>query len=236
MSEHVWHSFVLHLCTREINRKLDAIGSLVCLSPEPQEPVTEYRNSPSPVNDYDDDDDIIIISSGSKRKRRRPPNTEGRDSAREISLKFRCRTELYKIPILSVGGINMFVYFESYLSHICLLYKTYMNTVTFLFKLANECFQIWLGLSLNVGVFRLQTAPLRKAVEQLAIKLNVTPSQILLLKKDIDLPIHSSVSELGLGIADIIGNGKQWEFWAEFISMHYGAFIPLFCNGSFWMF
>ncbi|XP_067237829.1 NFATC2-interacting protein [Chanodichthys erythropterus] len=134
---------------REINRKLDAIGSLVCLSPEPQELVTEYRHSPSPVNDYDDDDDIIIISSGSKRKRRRPPNTEGRDSAREISLKFRCRTELYKIPILS-------------------------------------------------------TDPLRKAVEQLAIKLNVTPSQILLLKKDIDLPIHSSVSELGLGIADII--------------------------------
>uniref|UniRef100_A0A671MY80 NFATC2-interacting protein n=1 Tax=Sinocyclocheilus anshuiensis TaxID=1608454 RepID=A0A671MY80_9TELE len=50
----------------------------------------------------------------------------------------------------------------------------------------------------------MQTAPLSKAVEQLANKLNVRPSQILLLKKDIDLPIHSSVSELGLGIADII--------------------------------
>ncbi|XP_073793180.1 NFATC2-interacting protein isoform X1 [Danio rerio] len=133
---------------REINRKLDAIGSLVCMSPEPQDPVVEYRNSPSPVNDYDDDDDIIIVSSNSKHKRR-PCNTEGRDSAREISLKFRCRTELFKIPILS-------------------------------------------------------TAPLSKAVEQLAIKLNVPSSQILLLKKDIDLPIHSSVSELGLGIADII--------------------------------
>lgn len=133
MSEHVWHSLVLLLCPREINRKLDAIGSLVCLSPEPQ----EYRNSPSPVNDYDDDDDIIVISSGSKQKRRRPQNTESRDSAREISLKFRCRTELYKIPILSVGGINIFVYFESYLRHIRLLYKKYMNTVTFLFKLAN---------------------------------------------------------------------------------------------------
>uniref|UniRef100_A0A8C1ZZ14 NFATC2-interacting protein n=1 Tax=Cyprinus carpio TaxID=7962 RepID=A0A8C1ZZ14_CYPCA len=48
------------------------------------------------------------------------------------------------------------------------------------------------------------TAPLSKAVEQLASKLNVRPSQILLLKKDIDLPVHSSVSELGLGIADII--------------------------------
>lgn len=97
------------LCPREINRKLDAIGSLVCLSPEPQEPVVEYRNSPSPVNDYDDDDDIIIISSDSKKKRR-PLNTEDRDSAREISLKFRCRTELYKIPILSVSGLNTSVY------------------------------------------------------------------------------------------------------------------------------
>ncbi|RXN38626.1 spinster -like protein [Labeo rohita] len=48
------------------------------------------------------------------------------------------------------------------------------------------------------------TAPLSKAVEELAIKLNVQPSQILLLNKDIDLPIHSSISELGLGIADII--------------------------------
>ncbi len=57
--------------------------------------------------------------------------------------------------------------------------------------------------------FGLQTAPLSKAVEQLANKLNVQTSQILLLKKDIDLPIHSSVSELGLGIADIIGNRKQ---------------------------
>ncbi|XP_051995837.1 NFATC2-interacting protein [Xyrauchen texanus] len=130
---------------REINRKLDAIGSLMCLSPERQEePVIEYRNSPSPVNDYDDDDDIIIIPSGSKQKRR-PLNTE----SREISLKFRCRTELYKIPILS-------------------------------------------------------TAPLSKAVEQLAIKLNVPPSQILLLKKDVELPFYSSVNELGLGIADII--------------------------------
>lgn len=57
--------------------------------------------------------------------------------------------------------------------------------------------------------FELQTAPLSKAVEQLSIKLNVLPSQILLLRKDVDLPVHSSVSELGLGIADIIGNKKS---------------------------
>lgn len=59
---------------------------------------------------------------------------------------------------------------------------------------------------LYVCDFQLQTAPLSRAVEQLAIKLNVRPSQILLLRKDVDLPVHSSVSELGLGIADIIGN------------------------------
>ncbi|XP_073689465.1 NFATC2-interacting protein [Garra rufa] len=138
---------------REINRKLNEIGSLVCFSPEPKEPAVDYRNSPSPVNDGDDDDDdddddIIIISSDSKKKSR-SRNTEDRGSGREISLKFRCRTELYRIPILS-------------------------------------------------------TAPLSKAVEQLAIKLNVRPSHILLLNKDVDLPIHSSISELGLGIADII--------------------------------
>lgn len=57
--------------------------------------------------------------------------------------------------------------------------------------------------------FQLQTAPLSKAAEQLSIKLNVLPSQILLLRKDVELPVHSSVSELGLGIADIIGNKKS---------------------------
>lgn len=86
----------------------------MCLSPEPREPVVEYRNSPSPVNDDDaddddDDDDIIIISSNSKKKLR-PRNTEDREFAREISLKFRCRTELYKIPILSVSGMETLVY------------------------------------------------------------------------------------------------------------------------------
>ncbi|TRY95648.1 hypothetical protein DNTS_017848 [Danionella cerebrum] len=136
-----------HVCfTREINRKLDAIGSLVYCSPEPQEPEIEYRSSPSPGKDYDDDDDIIIISSDNKQNRR-PSNAE--DRGRVISLKFRCRTELYKIPLLT-------------------------------------------------------TAPLSKAVEQLALKLNVSSSHILLLKKDMDLPVHSSIAELGLGIADII--------------------------------
>lgn len=89
---------------------MDAIGSLVCLSPGYQEAAVEYRNSPSPVKDYDEDDDIIIISD-TKRKRR-SPSTEDRDVAREISLKFRCRTELHKILILSVSTcICFFLYF-----------------------------------------------------------------------------------------------------------------------------
>uniref|UniRef100_A0A671Q6U3 NFATC2-interacting protein n=1 Tax=Sinocyclocheilus anshuiensis TaxID=1608454 RepID=A0A671Q6U3_9TELE len=181
---------------QEINRKLDAIGSLVCLSPEPQEPVVECRNSPSPVKDYDDDDDDIIIISSDSKKKRRPLNTEDRDSAREISLKFRCRTELHKIPILS-------------------------------------------------------TSPLSKAVEQLAIKLNVRPSQILLLNKDIDLPIHSSISELGLGIADIIDcvvteNKQEESDKSNVITVRlqgkekasvqeYSLHKVLYCT-SFWMF
>uniref|UniRef100_A0A673WJQ6 NFATC2-interacting protein n=1 Tax=Salmo trutta TaxID=8032 RepID=A0A673WJQ6_SALTR len=43
-----------------------------------------------------------------------------------------------------------------------------------------------------------------KAVEQLSVKLKVPPSRILLLRRDIELPVHSTANELGLGIADII--------------------------------
>lgn len=108
-------TFCLLCCPREINRKLDAIGSLVCLSPGYQEPVVEYRNSPSPLNDYDEDDEIIIVSD---TKRKRPLRNEDRDVAREISLKFRCRTELHKIPILSVSGVSIILVFFSHLDYI----------------------------------------------------------------------------------------------------------------------
>lgn len=53
--------------------------------------------------------------------------------------------------------------------------------------------------------FLLQTAPLSVAVQQLSVKLNVPPSRILLLRKDMELPVDSTANELGLGIADIIG-------------------------------
>ncbi|XP_072549713.1 NFATC2-interacting protein isoform X2 [Salminus brasiliensis] len=132
---------------REINRKLEVIGSLMCPSPERAEDYPEYSDCPSPGNDYDDDD-IIIVSSEDKQNRR-APKPKPRAPCREISLKFRWRTDVYRIPLLS-------------------------------------------------------TDPLSKAVDQLSTKLKVLPSQILLLKQDTELPAHSTVTELDLGITDII--------------------------------
>ncbi|XP_041094603.1 NFATC2-interacting protein isoform X2 [Polyodon spathula] len=48
------------------------------------------------------------------------------------------------------------------------------------------------------------TDPLSRAVEQLSIKLKVPPSRILLLRKEAELPVVATATELGLGIADII--------------------------------
>ncbi|XP_066578049.1 NFATC2-interacting protein [Amia ocellicauda] len=116
---------------REINRRLNAIGSLL----SPQQEVRRAAIS-------DDDDDIIIVSS---------PRTEAldSDSPREIVLKFRSRTDLFKIPIQS-------------------------------------------------------TSPLSEAVEQLSLKLQVPPSRILLLRKEVELPVDATATKLGLGITDII--------------------------------
>ncbi|KAI4902261.1 hypothetical protein NFI96_020305, partial [Prochilodus magdalenae] len=133
---------------KEVNRILEEIGSLVCPSPERAYDVPEQSDCLSPRNDDDDDDDIIIISSEDKQKRR-PHKPVPRASGRQISLKFRWRTDVYKIPVLS-------------------------------------------------------TDPLSKAVDLLSAKLNVLPSQILLLRQDTELPVHSTPTELDLGIADII--------------------------------
>ncbi|XP_076853077.1 NFATC2-interacting protein [Brachyhypopomus gauderio] len=131
---------------REINKKLNAIGSLMCPSPERPEDIPQYSDHSSSTSDYDDDDDIIIISSKDKNKK---PLAKPREKVRKISLKFRWRTDVYKIPVLS-------------------------------------------------------TDPLIKAVDQLSIKLKVPSSQIMLLRKDTELPLHSTAIELNLGIADII--------------------------------
>uniref|UniRef100_A0A3B4CCN3 NFATC2-interacting protein n=2 Tax=Pygocentrus nattereri TaxID=42514 RepID=A0A3B4CCN3_PYGNA len=76
----------------------------MCLSPERAEDALEQSDCLSPKNDYDDDDDIIIISSEDKQKRR-PPKPEPRTAAREISLKFRWRTDVFKVPVLSTDRL-----------------------------------------------------------------------------------------------------------------------------------
>uniref|UniRef100_A0A3B3QXX5 SAGA complex associated factor 29 n=1 Tax=Paramormyrops kingsleyae TaxID=1676925 RepID=A0A3B3QXX5_9TELE len=48
------------------------------------------------------------------------------------------------------------------------------------------------------------TSPLRTAVSQMSVKLSVPPQRILLLRNDTELPVESTPSVLGLGIADII--------------------------------
>lgn len=48
-------------------------------------------------------------------------------------------------------------------------------------------------------------------VTQLSVILNVPPPRLLLLREDEELPTSSTVSELGLGIADIIGESHAVE-------------------------
>ncbi|XP_041633823.1 NFATC2-interacting protein isoform X2 [Cheilinus undulatus] len=50
----------------------------------------------------------------------------------------------------------------------------------------------------------LSSTPLSDVVEKLSIILKVPPPRLLLLRKDVELPTDSTVSELGLSIADII--------------------------------
>ncbi|KAG8006588.1 NFATC2-interacting protein, partial [Nibea albiflora] len=55
----------------------------------------------------------------------------------------------------------------------------------------------------------LSSTPLSDVLTQLSITLNVPPPRLLLLKEEVELPTHSTVSELGLGIADIIGESHD---------------------------
>ncbi|KAI1884740.1 hypothetical protein AGOR_G00229620 [Albula goreensis] len=83
---------------REIDRQLNAIGSL--LSPAHDlKSGTDNRRSPYNDGDNDDDDDIILISA--------PSSVEGHnDKCREIPLKFRCRADLFKIPVQSTVPLS----------------------------------------------------------------------------------------------------------------------------------
>ncbi|KAF4092923.1 hypothetical protein AMELA_G00025830 [Ameiurus melas] len=70
----------------------------------------------------------------------------------------------------------------------------------------------------------LSTDPLSKAVAQLAVKLKVPPSKILLLKNDDELPVHSTITQLDLGTADIIDclvitDDKEYESSCDVITL-----------------
>lgn len=55
----------------------------------------------------------------------------------------------------------------------------------------------------------LQSVPLSKVVDELSVKLKVPPSRIMLLRKEMELPTHLTANELGLSIADIIGESHD---------------------------
>ncbi|KAG9264437.1 NFATC2-interacting protein [Astyanax mexicanus] len=94
---------------REINRRLEVIDSLLCPSPEREDDDDPgYSDCSSSGNDLDDDDDIIIVSNEDKQKRR-APRPEPRGPAREISLKFRWRTDVHRIPLLSTAPLSQAV-------------------------------------------------------------------------------------------------------------------------------
>lgn len=84
-------------CYREHNQKLDALSSLLCLTSKTPEDILDV----SDMNCYDGNDDIIIVSSEDKQKRR-TAKPKRRKRAREILLKFHCRLDMLKIPVLLV--------------------------------------------------------------------------------------------------------------------------------------
>ncbi|XP_013888147.1 NFATC2-interacting protein [Austrofundulus limnaeus] len=83
----------------EVNRRLQAVSSI--LSPEPQSRRSRtHRTAPPGLEQEDPDDDVIIMS---------PPLQHGSDPAREIPLKIRCRTDVHKIPVQSSTQIHCVV-------------------------------------------------------------------------------------------------------------------------------
>ncbi|KAJ8332276.1 hypothetical protein SKAU_G00427590 [Synaphobranchus kaupii] len=84
---------------REIDRQLNALGSL--LSPT-RASVGDRSSTACDYDDSEDDDDILIISAPCAAPQRS-------DKSREIPLKFRCRTDLYKIPMQSTAPLSVAV-------------------------------------------------------------------------------------------------------------------------------
>lgn len=67
--------------------------------------------------------------------------------------------------------------------------------------------EIPLKIRCRTDVHKIPVLPsmsLSAVVTKLSVILNVPPPRLLLLKDDMELPVHATVQELGLGIADII--------------------------------
>ncbi|XP_067089021.1 NFATC2-interacting protein [Osmerus mordax] len=88
---------------REIDRKLDSIGSLISPPPEVKAIELEY---PTQLDDSDDDDNIILSASKAWSRSQPPTKEEIPLTSREFTLKFRCRTDLYKIPVISTAPLS----------------------------------------------------------------------------------------------------------------------------------
>lgn len=172
----------------EIDRRLRAVTSL--MSPEPQNCRTRRRRGRRSTDDDDviimnsNDDDVIIMSYNEDDVIGSTPVSGGEDSpyrssVREIPLKVRCRTDVHKIPVLSVRLCEVTDYRRHHLC-VCLT--------------AGLCFQ---------------STPLSYVLAELSVILNVPPPRLLLMREEVELPTDSTVGELGLGIADIIGESHD---------------------------
>lgn len=161
----------------------------MCLSSERPEDISDFSDCRSQINHCYDDEDIVITSSN--KQKRRPAKPKPRKRAPEISLEFHWRLDVHKILVLSVRWIVL---------------PSNENTLYCAIPLFRTIFDVtYLSNVVQWSVFHLQTDPLSKAVAQLSLKLKVPPSKILLMRNDDELPVCSTITQLGLGNADIIG-------------------------------
>lgn len=151
------------------------------LSPEPQDRRTRRRVSHPPPDDEDivitgSSDDVIIMSPSG--------GVEGSpysSSVREFPLKVRCRTDVHKIPVLSVRHLPLVIPLSQ----------------------MPRCDVI------RVLLVYFQSTPLRDVVAQLSVILDVPHPRLMLMREEVELQTDSTVGEHGLGIADIIGESRD---------------------------
>uniref|UniRef100_A0A3B4XIV0 NFATC2-interacting protein n=1 Tax=Seriola lalandi dorsalis TaxID=1841481 RepID=A0A3B4XIV0_SERLL len=73
-----------------------------------------------------------------------------------------------------------------------------------------------------------QSTPLSDVLAQLSVILKVPPPRLLLLREEVELPTDATVSELGLGIADIIGEYCHCLRSSSSSSLHHQLCVYLF--------